>query len=121
MANELTISISASASKGGASASFPAVSKSIDMTGNDMAYGTQAVGLSEEALAIPGDIATIGCIAVKNLDATNFVWIYQLTGATTGRCKLLQGAALLFTPQATTIFGLADTAPVNVAWFATEV
>lgn len=117
MANELTISVSASASKGGASAAFPVVSKQLDMTGDHMAFGTQAIGTSEEALDIPADVGTIGVVCVKNLDATNFVWVYQLTGASTGRMKLLPGSALLVAPEATTIYAKADTATCNVAWF----
>ena len=117
MANEISGSLSLTATKNGASvsasASIPAAYTT--MSGDQMISNVQIIGTSSEAITL-GDVSTIGLVFLKNLDSTNFVTISVLATAvaTTGFTKLLAGGWCCFPAYSTQITAIADTAPVNL-------
>lgn len=112
MASETRYSISLTSSKGGASVTF-SLSKTVDMTGDDMAGNSQLIGTSTEAIAL-GDIGTPKYLAIKNMDDTNFVQIGLDTPLTQIFAKIPagEGILVLMDPGAT-YYAKADTAAVR--------
>lgn len=120
MANEINLNLTLSVSKNGASSSFT-VSKVIDMTGDQFINNVQIVGTSNEALLF-GDVSTIGFVAVKNLDATNYVEVFLDSGNANLVAKLFPGEACLFKPGATNLmFARANTGACNCQVLALEL
>ncbi len=117
MANELTIGISISFSKGGASCSR-SETVSVTVSGDAFSHEVQAVGITEEALAQGADLGTPGYMFIKNLDATNYVEI----GSTTGvyDIKLKAGEPALYRHNSATVYAKANTAICNVEYFLIE-
>lgn len=120
MANEITVSVSLTASKDSATISVSA-NKTFDMTNEDMTQATQNIGTSAEALSL-GDIAAPAAyIYVRNMDPTNFVVLSLASDGTSPFAKIRPGHFALFPPpQSGTIYALADTAAVRVALAAVE-
>jgi hypothetical protein len=120
MANEITASVSLSASKDNASMTVSA-SKTFDMSNEDMIQATQAIGTSAEALAL-GDIAAPAAyIYVRNMDPTNFVVLSLVSDGSTPFSKIRPGHFAMFPPpESGTIYAKADTATVRVAVAACE-
>lgn len=58
--------------KGGATLKFDFPSTYLDVAGNNGVENIADIGTSDETLAL-GDISTIGLVAMKNLDATNYI------------------------------------------------
>ncbi len=77
MANEIQISATLRYAKLATSASV-GTSFFDDQTGNKFMAGVQTIGTSEEQL-IKGDVGTVGYLAIRNLDPTNFVEIGSVT------------------------------------------
>jgi hypothetical protein len=121
MANEITGSVSITASKNGAAVSASATIAAT-MSGEQMISNVQIIGTSSEALVL-GDVTTIGYVYLKNLDATNFVSISVLATAVAGTSftKLLPGECCLFKAVSTTITAIADTSAVNLQVVAIEL
>ena len=123
MANEKTASISLSASKDGASISTGTITKTYDMTGGDMESWTQVIGTSNEALAfnttdITGDVDLV----VKNLDATNYVEIFNDSGNTHRLSKLSPGqACLLMQVPSASLYGRANTLSCRIQGWISKV
>ena len=116
MANELSIVVSMSFSKGGAQ-SARAESISVDVAGDAFTHQVQAIPTSDTALVEGAAIGTPGYVLVKNLDATNFVTV----GLTSSYAiKLLPGEIALFR-AAGAIYALADTATCNVEYWIIEL
>lgn len=120
MANEITQTVTLSASKGGATASM-STTKRITLTGDDMIQSTQVIGTSAETLTLGEISGTPGNVAIKNLDSTNFVEIGGDSGLTVFKLKINPGEAALFQPNSGTIYAKADTAAVRVQIVAVEV
>jgi hypothetical protein len=79
---------------------------------------TQNVGTSAEALDI-GDITTPGYLAIKNLDATNYVTVRMgSTGADV--VKLKAGEFALFRLASTNPFVLANTSACQILYCLVE-
>ena len=57
MANEITYSVSLSASKGGASINSGTKSDTVDMTGNDVGTETASIGTTAGLIAAPGALS----------------------------------------------------------------
>lgn len=120
MANEITTSVSLSASKGGASVASGTKSKNFDMTGADMQQGTQLVGYAaDEEIVINADVGTEGVVMITNLDAANPIELSYDTGANFAAYKFAKvraGQSILFQPayptSKTKIYGQATTADV---------
>ena len=93
MANEIEVSISLNASKGGVSVSRSESFK-VDMSGSHILHVTQEIGATEEAIDLGQDhVGDNGWCFVKNLDSANEVFI-GLTGSYT--IKLLAGESTVF-------------------------
>ena len=119
MANEITQNITFSSTKGGASVSI-STQKRFNMAGNHMIQATQAIGLTAEVLEL-GDISGAPAgIAIKNLDAVNFIEIGGDSGLTVFKLKIPAGHAAIFQPTAGTIYAKADTAAVLIQLVAME-
>ena len=117
MANEISIANTLRYSKSGVTASHSS-SFNADQTGDKYQAGVQIVGTTEESLD-KGDIGTIGYIAFKNLDSTNF---FQM-GITTGvySIKVLAGkGGLVPWNSSTTPYVKANTANVEVDFLMIE-
>lgn len=79
MANEITIAVSVSLSKGNLARRVD-TRKAIDQTGAGVYHNTVSVGTAEESIATFGDITTEGLIYLRNLDTTNYVqWGFSTT------------------------------------------
>lgn len=119
MANEIAATSRLSFSKGGASASFDKTVR-VTMSGDDYVSATQVIGTSAELVSL-GDITSAPAfIAIKNLDATNFVTFGGDSGLTVFSLKLLPGESMLIRPTSATLYALADTAAVRIEILAIE-
>lgn len=127
MADEIRVSCSLSASKGGASINTVGTSQgasfSFDMTGTDMGSGTQAIGFAaDEQLVLPADVGTIKYLFLYNLDATNYVELsYATGGGFVSRVQIDAGCPVLLRPTSATIYLKANTAACNIFWAVVEV
>src|SRR5438067_1082817 len=117
MANEISISQTLRLSKTGVSASL-ASSFTADQLGDKYQAGVQIVGTAEESLD-KGDIGTIGYIAFKNLDATNYVHMGITTGGYSIICKAGKGGLIPWN-NATAPKVKADTASCEVEYLMIE-
>jgi hypothetical protein len=120
MADEKTITLKYTATKGGASITTGTLTDTWNMGGADMATGTQAVGTSVEVATIPADISYPADVIVKNLDSTNFVNVYTDSGGTSQCSKLLPGTLCYLAGISAIPYLKADTASCQVQWFAFE-
>lgn len=119
MANEITQTITLSATKGGATVSLSST-KRIDMTGNEMMQSTQSIGTTAETLAL-GDVAGVpASVAIKNLDATNYVDIGGNADLDTFYVRIRPGQTAVFQPSSGTLHAKANTAAVRVQIVAME-
>ena len=123
MANEISLSVSVSASKNGASVTGSS-SQISTMAGDQMISNVQIIGTASEALVL-GDVTTPGYVYLKNLDPTNFVSISVITPAmaSTCFCKLLPGDMTIIKAVGTspTLTAIADTGSVNLQVVAIEL
>jgi hypothetical protein len=120
MANEIGVSASIAASKGGATISASGTDTA-DMSGDQMIANVQSVGTSAEALQL-GDVSTIGYLFLKNMDATNYVEVALDSAVSTQIfAKLLAGDVTLVKAATATLYAKANTAAVNLYVAATEL
>jgi len=120
MANEITQNITLQVTKNGATASFPA-SKRVTMTGDDFTNQTQVIGTSAELVDFGDITGAPGNLAIKNLDATNYVEIGGDSGLTVFKLKINAGESCLITPTSATLYAKANTADVRILILAIEV
>ena len=113
MANEITYTGSITASKGGVSLSSGPLSQALTMTGSNMVLETQTIGTTAELIS-KGDIGTVGCLLVKNLDATNYIDIALDSGMTNKFAKLMPGDFLLIPTGGVLPYAKANTAACQV-------
>lgn len=119
MANEITVRAQLSITKSGTTASGD-TTDTIDLTGNGKYSNVQTIGTSEEIISFPADLVTegVGYIWLKNLDATNYVEIFQNITATRHLfAKLKAGEVMVWRcPKAATndpdIYATANTASI---------
>lgn len=113
MSAELLLQASLKFSKGGAvvEANFP--STYFDVSGNFGNKEVQAIGITDETLNL-GDIATIGFILLRNLDATNYITVGS--DGTLYPLKLKPGEFFLGRWNAAAIHAKANTAPCNLEY-----
>lgn len=121
MANEISVTCSLSASKNGAAISSGQLSDTADMAGDQMLTNVQVVGTTEEAINL-GDVSTIGYVAFKNMDPTNYVEL-ALDSLVTAQvfAKLLPGDITILKAKTATMYAKANTAPVNLLVHAVEL
>jgi len=122
MSKEISVSLTFSATKNGATMAPGNDSKSIDMSGNTFINDVQVIGATATALSFGAVTAdeTIGRVSLKNLDTTNWVAFStsspaNFAAATTGGfCALPPGEVAYFPTRNGTLYGIAQTASVNV-------
>ena len=117
MANEIQVSSTLRYSRSPASASL-ATSYFATQTGNKYQAGVQAVGTSEESLD-KGDVVTIGFLAVRNMDATNYVNVGVTTGVYSIKLFPGQGCVIPWNGQYTYI--KANTSACDCEYLMTEL
>lgn len=120
MADEITVSVSVSATKtGSGSFTTPRFAFQADMAGNNLVGGlTQDIGTSAETIAF-GDISGAPAVVViQNLDTTNFVEIGGDSGLTVFKLKILPGETYVFASPTTPLYAKADTAAVRIQKWA---
>lgn len=120
MADEISVTVAAAVAKGGASIECESRTMTVDMSGVDMATFTQSVGTSNEALAVPGDIAAPCSMVVLNLDSTNYVEIFSDNANAELVHKLLPGEFGTINRWDVTGFARANTAAVQIQVWAWE-
>ena len=111
--------MSFSASKGGAriatSENFIA-----DMEGDDMVSQTQNIGTTAELVDF-GDLTGTGLVIIKNLDATNDVFIGSSAEMTGLNLIIRPGRFVLFEDTNTNLYAQADIAAVRILTLAVEL
>lgn len=120
MANEINLVASLIHAQGGTTVNAT-VNKFITQSGTKRVANTQIIGTSSEALTL-GDV-TPAYVYIKNLDATNFVYIGYQTACTSGNAflKLLPGEAFVGHVAQSVLYALADTGNVNIEFIAVEL
>ena len=119
MANEITVQVTLSATKSGATVTGTC-QLSENMAGGQFISNVQIVGTSNEALTL-GDVSTIGYVFCKNLDEVNYIEVSLDTAQAQLVAKLLPGECCLFKPGTITLYAKANTDPVNLQVVALEL
>lgn len=117
MADELSITLTATFTKGSKTNTFTFPATTFDVTGDRYARLVQEVGTSEEALNL-GDVgATGGYIIGVNRDATNFVEFRSGTG-TTDVIRANAGEPFCFriSPDSAAPYVIADTLACEIEY-----
>ena len=125
MANEISISLSITASKNGAKFTRQESFKD-DMAGDAWVSGVQQVGASSEALVTHADIATYGWVYLKNLDTgANYVEFGHDTttiGGDDSICRLFAGESCIFkTAPETAITAISSSGTQSVEYAIIEL
>jgi hypothetical protein len=116
VANEITISATLRYAKAKASASL-ATSFTATQVGDKYEAGVQQIGTVEEAV-VQGDIGTIGYMAVRNMDATNYVEFAAVTAQYT--VKLMPGEGAVVPWKRNALLAKANTAAVEIEYLLIE-
>jgi len=80
--------------------------------------GVQAIGTAEEAL-LKGDVGTIGYLAFRNLDATNYVELGSTTAVYS--IKVPAGKGLVVPWDHTNVYAKANTASCDCDYLLIEL
>ena len=115
MANTLTLKFQLTYNPdSGSNVVPPPITSTVTCAADEYTTSVQNVGAVEEAINL-GNVAAPGYIMVRNLGPTNFVEF----GVTTGvyNLKLKVDETAMFRLTGTTLFGLADTAAVDVQYW----
>ena len=117
MANEINVSLSLRYANSPTSASMTS-SFIADQAGSKYEAGVQTVGLTEENLA-KNDVGTIGYIAVRNTDATNYVELGSSTGVYS--VKLRAGESCFIPWEGSQVIAKANTATCDCEYLIIEL
>jgi hypothetical protein len=117
MAKEIRLTSTLRYSKDQAAASL-ATAFSADQTGSKYESGVQAVGTAEETLA-KNDVGTIGYLALRNNDTTNYVEFGAV--ATEYSIKLGPGEGCVVPWKRTAVYAKANTASCDVEYLMIEL
>lgn len=94
----------------------------VTQSGTHFTAEVQDIGITAEALDVGADIGTIGFLLIKNLDATNYVEIGSDNAVANNVALILPGQAVPIKPKSgVTLYGKANTAPVQVEFLAIEL
>jgi len=111
MANEITLTISATITNGDFKDSFLPGAETISQTTLGGHSTVWTVGTSEEDLTV-GDVGTLGMMMIRNLDATNYVQIgKKVAGAMEASMRLRPGIPMVIQSEP----GITWTAKANTA------
>lgn len=75
MASEISLRIQLAFAKGGVAAVFDSGDLSPTMAGTKYLHARQTIGITDEALILGEVPAGLSRLAIRNLDATNFVYL----------------------------------------------
>lgn len=115
MADEITVTLGLSATKGELKVSLPTEVIRVDMAGSRTEGGVQDIGTTYEALSIGSDFGTAGYARFKNLDTTNYVEVgLEVAAAFHGFLKLLPGDIAVLRLATDALFARANTAAVKL-------
>ncbi len=117
MANEIQINATLRYANSPTSASI-GTSFFDDQTGNKYMAGVQTIGTSDEPL-LKGDVGTIGYLAFRNLDPTNYVELGSTT--TVYSIKVPAGKGLVVPWDHTNVYCKANTASCDCDYLIIEV
>lgn len=124
MANEITLTLGLTVSKGGVTETFNPGQKQFTMSGTNIARLTQTVGFAAAEVLILGDVVGApGYILMHNLDATNYVEVFNETGATLPVVHLRPGGYALFefAASATAPFVQANTGACKIEFLVVQL
>jgi len=107
MANELSLSGSASETKNGATYSAT-YTKTVTVSGDTPVSTVQSIGTSDETLSL-GEISSLGYLIAKNLDATNYLEIGYTSGTYAIKLKALEFCIFRVGSGMTAIHAKANT------------
>lgn len=122
MAGEITITTRLSYTNGPRSISWSPASASVDQSGTDFTWKTQAIGTSPEAIAL-GEVASgAGAVMmIQNLDATNFVTVGYDDSGLKGFVKLMPGdPPFIFRCSQAAPYAQADTDTCQIQYAILE-
>lgn len=120
MANEISVSVSLSASKGGATGSGLG-SITITMAGDQMLTNVQTVAPGAAEAVFLGDVSTIGYVFIKNLSSVDPLDVDGVETMDSFKQTLLAGEFILIKPVSTAIWLEATAGTVNALVFAIEL
>lgn len=124
MAGEILVSGYVKVEKGGIVFERRLAQTSHDMSGDDMASGSQVIGTTAEAISFnTTDITSFGTCYFYNADATNFIDIGRDdTGTFRGVIRIPAGrwAIVPGLTASITLHAKADTANCRLHWFISE-
>jgi len=112
MPTSVTTVYSMTANGGIVKTSVPQFTQTVTLAGPGLFENVWMVGTSEETLDVQ-DVPTLGYAFMRNTDTTNFINVGVTTGVYFMRLKPGEYAWFRLEPGVT-IFGLADTAAVNL-------
>ena len=114
MANEIALAGGLTVAKNSAQISMSG-SKTVDMAGNPFISNIQIIGTTSEQLVF-GDVTAPGYLFLKNLDTTNYCMVSLVSPvvSATAFCTLKAGEFLVLPTRQTTVYAIANSAPVNV-------
>lgn len=117
MSNEISVNASVSVSKNNASANR-SVAKTLNMDGDVIAHGVQAIGTTEESITVNADIGTYGYVLLHNMDSTNYIEIGTVTSQL--GLKLKAGEIALFRCNNNDVFAKANSAECKLEYLLIE-
>ncbi len=112
MANELSLQIGLSYSKGG-DVDQVSDGTSITVSGTARMSGRQNIGTVEEQLVL-GDVSSVGIVWIKNLDTTNYITVGTVAGQRGFRINA--GECFPFRVANNAIYCAANTVAVDVSY-----
>ena len=120
MADEITVSITVSATKDGSgSFSTPRLAFTTDMVGNNLVGGlTQDIGTSSETITLGDIAAAANVLVIQNLDTTNYIEVGGDSGLTVFKLKIPAGESYVIQSPTTPLYAKANTASVRIQKWA---
>lgn len=119
MANEIYMTASLNATKGGAKITH-SITKRLTMAGDDMIQTTQLIGTTSELVVFGEITGAPQAVLITNLDTTNYVELGGDIGITVFNLKLPAGCSALFQPGSGTLYAKANTASCRLQILAAE-
>ena len=121
MANEIKLTCSLTASKGGSSVSKVRGQFTATWNGDQYVDRSQVIGTTHELLEIPAEITTAGVGVFRNLDATNYVELgVQVSATFYPLVKIPPGESCIFRLSIVAAYAKAHTASVKLAMTVLE-
>lgn len=121
MADEVSVTISHAAAKGGAAIGSGSLSYQSDMTGADMGSNTMAATTAWVALNTPTAITYPATLSLINLDPTNYVEIAVDSAGTYKFSRLMPGECGHFPGLAAKPYVKSNVAACQIQWWANVV